>query len=72
MDFLLSPEVQTLYVKLMGWSSARADVFAAGIAEAPAHVEAVNPGLSQDETLRLRDDYVAKWKELWLAGGKPR
>jgi iron(III) transport system substrate-binding protein len=72
MDFLLSPEGQTLYVKLMGWSSARADVFAAGIAEAPAHVEAVNPGLSQDETLRLRDDYVAKWKELWLAGGKPR
>jgi len=72
MDFLLSPEGQTLYVKLMGWSSARADVSAPGIAEAPAHVEAVNPGSSQDEMLRLRDDYVAKWKELWLAGGKPR
>ena len=72
MDFLLSPEGQALYVKLMGWSSASADVSAAGIAEAPAHVEAINPGLSLDETLRLRDDYVAKWKKLWLAGGKPR
>jgi len=73
MDFLLSPEGQALYVKLMGWRSARADVPAPEIKEAPASAEAIKPGLPLDESLKVRDSYVARWKQLWgLAGSLPK
>jgi iron(III) transport system substrate-binding protein len=69
MDFLLSSEGQALYVKLMGWSSARSDVRGPDIAEAPADPRPIKAGLSLDDTLKVRDGYVAKWKQLWLGGG---
>jgi iron(III) transport system substrate-binding protein len=73
MDFLLSPEGQAIYVKLMGWRSARPDVPAPDLKEAPASAETIKPGLPLDETLKVRDSYVAKWKQLWgLAGNLPK
>jgi ABC-type Fe3+ transport system substrate-binding protein len=69
MDFLLSPEGQGIYVKLMGWSSARSDVPAPDIKEAPADAETIKAELSLDETLKVRAGYVAKWKQLWGLGG---
>ena len=73
MDFLLSQEGQAIYVKLMGWSSARPDVPAPEIKEAPADIKTISAGLSLDEALQARDDYVARWKRLWgLGGGPPR
>ena len=70
MDFVLSREGQDLYVKEMGWHSARTDAAAPAIAEAPAELATVDPKLTQDEALKVRDEYVAKWKQLWgLAGG---
>jgi len=73
MDFLLSQEGQAIYVKLMGWSSARPDVAGPDLKEAPADLKTINAGLSLDEALQARDGYVAKWKRLWgLGGGPPR
>jgi iron(III) transport system substrate-binding protein len=73
MDFLLSPEGQAIYVQLMGWRSARPDVRAPAINDAPADVKTIPPGLALDDTLKLRDSYVAKWKQLWgLAGNLPK
>ena len=66
MDFLLSPEGQAVYVKLMGWSSARPDVAASDLAAADANAPVISAGLSVDEALSVRDGYVAKWKELWF------
>jgi iron(III) transport system substrate-binding protein len=70
MDFLLSPEGQAIYVKLMGWRSARADVAAPDIKEAPATAETIKAGLPLEETLKVRDGYIAKWKQLWGLGGR--
>jgi len=73
MDFILSPEGQDLYVKEMGWHSARADAAAPAIAEAPAELATIDPKISQDEALKVRDEYIAKWKQLWgIAGGPAR
>jgi iron(III) transport system substrate-binding protein len=69
MDFLLSPEGQAIYVKLMGWRSARSDVPAPDIKEAPADAETIEAQLSLDEALKVRAGYVAKWKQLWGLGG---
>ena len=69
MDFLLSREGQEIYVKMMGWRSARADVAAPEIKEAPTDVKAITAGLSVDEALKVRDGYIAKWKQLWGLGG---
>ena len=68
LDFLLSSEGQAIYVKLMGWSSARSDVPGPDIKEAPADVETIKPDLSLDEALKVRAGYVAKWKQLWGLG----
>jgi iron(III) transport system substrate-binding protein len=68
LDFLLSREGQTLYVETMGWSSARADVAHPGFKEMPAQVPNLASGLSPEEALRLRDEYVAKWKQAWGLG----
>jgi iron(III) transport system substrate-binding protein len=69
-DFILSREGQDLYVKEMGWRSARADAAMPAIAEAPATLTTIDPKLSQDEALKQRDGHIAKWKQLWgLAGG---
>ncbi len=69
LDFLLSQEGQAIYVKLMGWSSARPDVPAPDIKEAPADARTISAGLSLDEALRVRDGYIAKWKQSWGLGG---
>ena len=70
MDFILSREGQDLYVKEMGWHSARADAAAPAIAEAPAELATIDPKPTQDEALKARDETIAKWKQLWgLAGG---
>jgi len=54
----------------MSWHSARADVAAPTIAEAPAELATIDPKLTQDEALKVRDAYIAKWKQLWgIAGG---
>jgi iron(III) transport system substrate-binding protein len=66
LDYLLSREGQTLYVQTMGWSSARADV--APPKEMPAAVKILKSGLSPEESLKVRDEYVAKWKQLWGLG----
>jgi iron(III) transport system substrate-binding protein len=68
LDFLLSPEGQAIYVKLMGWSSARSDVPAPDIKEAPADVETIKTELSLEEALKVRAGYVAKWKQSWGLG----
>jgi len=68
MDFILSRDGQDIYVKMMGWRSARADVSAPEIREAPADGKTISAGLSVDEALKARDGYVAKWKQLWGLG----
>jgi iron(III) transport system substrate-binding protein len=68
LDFLLSREGQTLYVQTMGWTSARPDVAPPGFKEMPREVKILKSGLSPDEALKVRDDYVAKWKQLWDLG----
>jgi iron(III) transport system substrate-binding protein len=68
LDFLLSREGQTLYVETMGWNSARADVPHPGFKEMPAEVKTLASGLSAEEALRVRDNYVAKWKQAWGLG----
>ena len=73
LDHLLSQEGQTLYVKAMGWSSARSDVPGPDFAEAPAEIKTLSSGMSPEQTLKVRDEYVAKWKQLWgLSGALPR
>ena len=69
MDFMLSQEGQTLYVKIMGWSSARSDVQGPDFKEAPAEIKTISAGMAPEEALRIRDSYVAKWKQLWDLGG---
>jgi len=69
MDFMLSQEGQTLYVKIMGWSSARSDVQGPDFREAPAEIKTISAGMAPEEALRVRDSYVAKWKQLWELGG---
>ena len=68
LDFLLSQEGQALYVQTMGWSSARADVAPPGFKDMPRGVEVLPSNLSPEEALKVRDDYVAKWKQLWDLG----
>lgn len=68
LDFLLSKEGQTLYVKTMGWSSARSDVPMAEFKEMPADVKVLKSPMSADEALKIRDSYVGKWKQLWRIG----
>ena len=52
----------------MGWSSARSDVPAPDIKEAPADVETIKTELSLEEALKVRAGYVAKWKQSWGLG----
>jgi iron(III) transport system substrate-binding protein len=68
LDFLLSREGQALYVETMGWTSARADVPPPGFKEMPRGVKALQSGLAPEESLKVRDSYVAKWKQLWDLG----
>jgi iron(III) transport system substrate-binding protein len=68
LDFLLSREGQALYVQTMGWTSARSDVAAPGYKEMPPEIKILKSSLSPDEALKVRDDYVAKWKQLWGLG----
>jgi iron(III) transport system substrate-binding protein len=71
LDYLLSQEGQAAYAKAMGWSSARADV--AKLADAPADVKALKSGLTPEEVLKVRDEYVAKWRTLWsIKGDAPK
>src|SRR5712691_4724875 len=72
MDFILSQEGQDIYVKMMGWRSARADVAAPDLKEAPADAKTIAARLSVDDALKARDGYVAKWKQLWGLGGGPK
>ena len=73
LDYLLSQEGQTLYVKAMGWSSARSDVSGPDFAEAPAEIKTLSSGMSPEQALKVRDEYVARWKQLWgLGGALPR
>jgi iron(III) transport system substrate-binding protein len=69
LDFLLSQEGQTLYVREMGWTSARKDVESPGFKEMPKDIKTLEPGMSADEMLKVRDSYVEKWKQLWNLGG---
>ena len=68
LDYLLSQEGQAAYAKAMGWSSARADV--PRLADAPADVKALKSGLTPEEALKVRDEYVAKWRTLWNIKGE--
>jgi iron(III) transport system substrate-binding protein len=68
LDFLLSQEGQALYVQTMGWSSARSDVPPPGFKEMPREVKVLPSSLSPEESLKVRDGYVAKWKQLWDLG----
>jgi iron(III) transport system substrate-binding protein len=68
LDFLLSREGQALYVQTMGWTSARSDVAAPGYKEMPPEIKVLKSSLSPDEALKVRDDYVARWKQLWGLG----
>ena len=68
LDFLLSREGQALYVQTMGWTSARADVAPPGYKEMPSDVKTLKSGLSPEDALKVRDEYVAKWKQLWGLG----
>lgn len=70
LDFLLSKEGQTVYASAMGWTSARKDGSKSTLAEAPDQVTTMSSGLSPEEALKVRDDYVAKWKKLWGLGSK--
>jgi iron(III) transport system substrate-binding protein len=69
LDYLLSQEGQTLYVKAMGWGSARNDVPGPDFAEAPAEIKTLSSGMSPEEALKVRDEYVSRWKQLWGLGG---
>ena len=68
LDFLLSQEGQTIYVKTMGWSSARADVALPDFKDMPADEKLLKAPMSADEALKVRDSYVDKWKQLWGIG----
>jgi iron(III) transport system substrate-binding protein len=68
LDFLLSREGQTLYVQTMGWTSARSDVAAPDYKEIPPTVTILKSSMSPNEALKVRDEYVAKWKQLWGLG----
>jgi iron(III) transport system substrate-binding protein len=68
LDFLLSQEGQTLYVQAMGWTSARADVAPPAYKEIPSEVKILKSSLSPEDALKVRDEYVAKWKQLWGLG----
>jgi iron(III) transport system substrate-binding protein len=68
LDFLLSREGQALYVQTMGWTSARSDVAPPGYKEMPPEIKILKSSLSPDDALKVRDDYVAKWKQLWGLG----
>ena len=68
LDFLLSQEGQALYVGTMGWTSARSDVAPPGYKEMPPDVKILKSGLSPDEALKVRDEHVARWKQLWGLG----
>jgi iron(III) transport system substrate-binding protein len=68
LDFLLSQEGQALYVQTMGWTSARADVALPGFKEMPREVNILKSGLSPDQALKVRDGFVARWKQLWDLG----
>jgi iron(III) transport system substrate-binding protein len=68
LDFLLSQEGQTLYVRAMGWTSARSDVAPPDYKEIPSEVKMLKSSLSPEEALKVRDEYVAKWKQLWGLG----
>lgn len=65
MDFLLSKEGQTIYVKAMGWQSARDDVAPPEFKERPAKVKVLKAPISAEEALKVRPSYVGKWKQLW-------
>ena len=68
LDFLLSREGQSLYVQTMGWVSARPDVAPPGFQEMPGAVKTLESNLSPDEALQVREQYVARWKQLWGLG----
>ena len=68
LDFLLSREGQSLYVQTMGWVSARPDVAPPGFQEMPGGVKTLESNLSPDEALQVREQYVARWKQLWGLG----
>jgi iron(III) transport system substrate-binding protein len=70
LDYLLSQEGQTLYVKAMGWGSARKDVPGTDFPEAPAEIRTLSSGMSAAQALKVRDEYVAKWKQLWGLGSR--
>jgi iron(III) transport system substrate-binding protein len=65
MDYLMSAEGQTLYTKLMGRVSARADVALPNFPEMPSQVAYIHHEGTPEETLKARGDYVSKWKSLW-------
>ena len=67
-DFVLSQEGQTIYVREMGWTSARKDVEGHSFKEMPAEVKTIDAGMSPEESLKVRDSYVEKWKQLWNLG----
>jgi iron(III) transport system substrate-binding protein len=69
LDFLLSKEGQTLYASAMGWTSARTDGSKSTLAEAPDHVTKMDSGLTPEQALKVRDEYVARWKKLWNVSG---
>ena len=68
LDFLLSREGQALYVQAMGWTSARADVASPAYKEIPSEIKILKSSLSPEDALKVRDEYVAKWKQLWGLG----
>ena len=68
LDFLLSREGQSLYVQTMGWVSARPDVAPPEFREMPQGVKTLESNLSPDEALQVREQYVARWKQLWGLG----
>jgi hypothetical protein len=35
----------------------------------PAEVKTIDAGISPEESLKVRDTYVEKWKQLWTIGG---
>jgi iron(III) transport system substrate-binding protein len=70
LEYLLSQEGQTLYAKAMGWSSARSDVPRSELTGAPAETKALKSGLTPEEALKVRDEYVAKWRNLWGIKGE--
>ncbi|MGV6875624.1 ABC transporter substrate-binding protein [Pseudochelatococcus sp. B33] len=67
LDFALSKEGQTNLVNVTGWGSARADAPAPDFEEAlsAADIKPIRTNKSADEALKVRDEYVRKWKELW-------